>query len=100
MRLVDEAIHDRIAEGGVADASVPVFDRDLTGQQRGPTARPVFDQFQEITAFAVADRREAPVVQDQEIRLAELREDFAVRAVAARDRELGQSRGKRRYRTT
>ena len=88
MRVVDQAIHDRVAEGGIADAFVPVLDRYLTGQQRGPAARAILDHLQQIASFPVADRGEAPVIEDQEIGLAELRKHLAVRAIAARDREL------------
>jgi len=90
VRVVHQAIHDRVAEGGVPDAFVPVLDGDLTGEQRGAPARAIFDHLQEIAPFPIADRREAPIVQNQEIGLAQLREQFAVRAVVARDDQLRQ----------
>jgi len=43
VRVVHQAIHDRVAEGGVPDAFVPVLDGDLTGEQRGAPARAIFD---------------------------------------------------------
>ena len=33
MRVVEEAIEDRISEGGIANDLVPVIGRDLTGEQ-------------------------------------------------------------------
>jgi hypothetical protein len=38
VRVMDEPIEDGVAKRRVADELVPVFDRDLTGHQRGPTA--------------------------------------------------------------
>ena len=87
MGVVDQAIHDRVAEGGIADAFVPVLDGHLTGQERRAPSGAILDQFQEIAPFAVTDGSKPPVVQNHEIRLAELREHLAVRAVAACDLE-------------
>lgn len=39
---VHEPIEDRIAKGGVANQVVPVVDRHLAGDQRGPSSRAVF----------------------------------------------------------
>ena len=33
--IVDDAIQDRVGEGGIADQVVPAIDRDLAGDQRG-----------------------------------------------------------------
>jgi len=90
MGVVDEPIHDRIAEGGIADAPVPVLDGYLAREQRGATSRAVLNHLQEITAFAITDRGQAPVVEDEQISLAKLGEHFAVGAIAARDREFRQ----------
>lgn len=90
MRVMDQTIHDRIAKRGVAHAFVPVFDGHLTGQQRRPTASTVFDHLQQIPPLAIANRGEPPLVKDQEIRFPELCEHFAVRAITARNREIGQ----------
>ncbi len=90
MRMMDQPIHDRIAKRDVAHAFVPAFDGHLAGEQRGATARAVFDHLQQIPPLAIPNRREAQVIDDQEIRFPELREHFAVRAVAARHHEVGQ----------
>ena len=58
-----------VAEGGITDAGMPVLDRHLTGEQGRASARPVFDHLQEIPPFAVADRGEAPVVEERIVRM-------------------------------
>ena len=67
MRVMHHPVEDGIAKRGVPDARVPVFDRQLTGDQRGPTADTILDQFEQIAAFAVAERGRAPVVQDRPV---------------------------------
>ena len=54
MRVMDQSIHDGIAEGGIPDPFVPVLDGDLAREQRRPTPRAILDHFQEIPTFAVA----------------------------------------------
>lgn len=61
--MVDQSIHNRIAEGGIPDAFVPVLDGHLTGEQRGATARAILDHLEEIASFAIPNRREPPVVE-------------------------------------
>lgn len=64
MGMMHEPVEDRVAKGGVAHLLVPVFDRELTRDQRGPTPDAVLDDLAEITPFSIAERRQAPIVQD------------------------------------
>ena len=64
VRVVDQAVQNRIAESGIADAFVPVLDRHLAGEECRAAACAIFDHLQKITSFAVADRGEALVVED------------------------------------
>src|SRR5712664_529111 len=91
--MVDQAVHDGVAEGGIADALVPVFHRHLTGEERGAPPRAILDHLQQIAPFAIPDWRQPPVVEDQEIRFPKLREQLAVRAIASSDHEFGQEPG-------
>lgn len=90
MRLMDQPIHDGIAEGRIAHAFMPVLDRHLAREQRGATAGAIFDHFEQIAPLAIANRGEPPDIKDQQIDFPELGEDLAVRAIAPGDRELGQ----------
>jgi hypothetical protein len=64
MRVMDEAVEDRVPKRGVADQVVPVLDRDLTRDEGGALPRAVFDDFEEVAPFPIAHRSEAPVVQN------------------------------------
>ena len=85
-----EPIEDRIAKRGVADELVPVVDGHLTGEEGGPPAAAIFDDFQEIAALAIAEWRQAPIVEDQEVGLRELLQQPSVGAVAPGRRQLAQ----------
>ncbi len=62
MRVVHEPIEDGITKRGVADHLVPVLDRDLTRDERGPPPGAIFDDLEEIAPLAVAEGGQAPVV--------------------------------------
>ena len=63
---VDQAVEDGVPKGGVADQVVPVLDGQLDGDECSPTAVAVFDHFQKVAPFAIPERRQVPVVDDQE----------------------------------
>ena len=90
VRVVDQTIQDRVAESGIPHAFVPVLDGDLTGEEGRASPGAILNHLQQIPAFPIADRRESPVVQDQEVGFAELREQFAVCAIAAGDDQVWQ----------
>ena len=66
MSVVDEAVEDRVGEGGVTDGFVPVLEGELAGDQGGLPTRPVLDDLKEIAAFDFGEGDEAEVVEDEE----------------------------------
>ncbi len=63
--MVDQPVEDGIANRGVADHFMLVIDVELAGDQGGPAADAVFDHFQEIPPFPVAEWGKPQVVEDQ-----------------------------------
>lgn len=63
MRVVDEPIQDCVTKRRVADEVMPVFHGDLAGDERRPTADPILYEFEQIASFAVAQWRQALVVE-------------------------------------
>ena len=90
MRVMYEPIENRVAKRGVTDQVVPVVDRHLAGHQRGTSTRSIFHDFEQIAAFSIAQGREAPVVQDEQVGFGELLEHAPIRAVAAGRRKIAQ----------
>jgi hypothetical protein len=65
--VVNEAVEDGVGEGRIADDLAPLLDRNLAGDDRRSTLMAVFEDFEEIALFGLGERRQAPVVQDQEL---------------------------------
>ena len=67
MCVVHEAVEDGVGDGRVGDQLVPVLDGELAGHDRRASAVAVIDDLQQIAGLILADRGEAPVVEDQQI---------------------------------
>ncbi len=90
---MNEAIQDGVAEGGVADNVVPMFDGDLAGDDgRGATVAIIKD-LQKVAPFGRIENRKAPVVEYQELNPADGFEQATIAAVAAsKGQRLKQAR--------
>src|SRR5579872_1119712 len=86
--VVDQAVQNGIGEGGVTDEVVPVIDRDLAREERRPPAGAIVDHLEEIAPVTVSDGRHAPIVKHDQLRLAEVREEFPVGAISVRADEI------------
>ena len=62
----------------------------LSGTHFGSTAVTVFEDFKQIVTGLFVERLEAPIVQDQELNMAQGALQTSVSAVAAGERELGK----------
>jgi hypothetical protein len=79
MSIVHEAVEYAVGLGGVADQAMPLVDRELTSNDNGAAAVPVLEDLEEIVARARVARGKAPIIEDEEVDAAELRErTFAV----------------------
>jgi hypothetical protein len=62
VRVVHEPIKDGVAKRRVADEVVPVLDRDLTRNERRASPAAVFNEFEQIPSFPIAEGREALII--------------------------------------
>lgn len=53
MCVVNQAIEDRIGNGGIANMLMPVFDGKLAGENGGATAVAIFVDFQQVSSFHI-----------------------------------------------
>ena len=90
---MNEAIKDGVAEGGVADNVVPMFDWDLAGNDgRGATVAIIKD-LQKVAPFGWIENRQTPIIENEELNAPEGFEHAAISAVAASKSErLEQAR--------
>ena len=93
MGVVNEAVEDGVGAGRIADDLAPLLDRNLAGDDRRSALMAVLQDFEEIALFGLCERRQAPVVEDQELDARETLEQAAIAAVAASERQrLEQAR--------
>jgi hypothetical protein len=88
MRRRNESVHNGVGDCGLADDLVPVFGGKLTGHDGGAPPLPVFEHFEEVAAFAVGERREAEVVEDEDIGFRQAVHDFGIGAVSVSDKNF------------
>ena len=80
---MNEAVQDGVAQSGVADDIVPMFDWDLAGDDgRGATVA-IIEDLQKVAPFGRTENSKAPVVEDQELNAADGFKQSAIAAVAA-----------------
>jgi hypothetical protein len=91
--VVNEAIQDGVAQSGVADDIVPMFDGDLAGDDgRGATVA-IIEDLQKVAPFGRIENRKAPVIEDQELNPADGFEQAAISTVApSNGKRLKQTR--------
>ena len=74
---------DGVAQGGVPDDIVPVFDGDLAGDDGGGATMAIIEDLQKVAPFGRIEYRQPPIVKDQELNAAERFEQAAIATVAA-----------------
>jgi hypothetical protein len=85
---VYETVEYGIGQRGAGEVLVPVLDGQLAGDEGGTAAVAVFQDLEQVPAFGVRERSEAPVVEDQQLRLRELRQQLGVGPVSASERQF------------
>jgi hypothetical protein len=88
MRGRNQSVHDGVGDGGLPDDFVPVLGWKLTGHDGGASTLPVFEYFEQVAAFAVGERREAEVVEDEDIGLRQAVHYFWIGAVSVSDKNF------------
>ncbi len=67
MSIMNEAVQDGVAEGGVTDDVVPMFHGDLAGDDGRCATMAIIKELQKVAPFGRIENREAPVVEDEEL---------------------------------
>ena len=93
VRVVEQSVEDGVAEGGIADDIVPVFDGDLAGEERAAAGVAVVEDLEEVVSSLAGERSEPPVVEDEEPRPGEPLDELGIRPVAAGEGEFVKQAG-------
>jgi hypothetical protein len=84
VRGMDEAVEDGIGDCRIDDHLVPVIDGELTGHNRRAAAVTIVDDFEQVAALLRGQRRQPPVIEDQEFDTGEALEEAYIPSIAAR----------------
>ena len=78
---MDQAVEDGIGQRRIADGGMPVRYRQLAGDEGRAAAMPVIDDFQQITPAFVGQRRQPPVIDDQDVGSRHLGQGLGITAI-------------------
>ena len=93
MSIVNDAIQDGVSESGVAYDVVPMFDRNLTGDDGRGSTMAIVKDLQKVAPFGRIEHRQAPIIENEELNASEGFEQAAIAAVAPSEGEcLEQTR--------
>ena len=87
MRAVQDAVANRVGQRRISDVLMPVLRRELTGDDRRPGVVPVVENLEHIAALLIAEGRQAPVIEDEDVDARQLGEQPDVGAVGMRESE-------------
>lgn len=71
MGIVDETIQDGISVSRVSYDAVPSGYGELADNDRGATAVAILEDFEKVVSRLFVERFETPVVQDQDLNMAQ-----------------------------
>ena len=84
VRVVNEPIEDGVGDATAAEILVPVADRQLRGDDRGPDAVSLFKGFQEILLFTIAQAGKTKIIEDEDGGFRQTLQEPIIGAVGAR----------------
>ena len=77
-------------QGGIVELAVPVGDRQLTGDDRQAAAEAVVEDFEEVACPRGVDRRQTPVVEDEQLDAGEVAVELRDGALSMGDPQIGE----------
>ena len=88
--IVNEAIEDRVGDGGVSDDFVPAIDGQLASDDDRTRFVSVLDDFEQITALVGVERFWSPVIQDQQVESCDRPQHPGIPSIGAAECESGE----------
>src|SRR3989442_7701622 len=88
MSIVEQPIADGVGDGSLSELVVPGLDVELAGEDGGAGAVAIVEDLEETAAVLVAQRRESPVIEHEDVDAREACEQAGVAAVGMGERQL------------
>jgi hypothetical protein len=89
MGIVQDAVADRVGEHRIGKVVVPLGRRQLARDDGRAIAVAVLEDLEEVPALLVRERRQAPIVDQQDVDAREFAEQANIGAIGAREGEVG-----------
>lgn len=90
---MDQAIQDGIGQGRIPDLGVPFIHRELSGDESGTKAVPIFEEFQKVSALFVGQGGYSLVVQGDQIGFRQGGQELGITAVPFGDLKVLEETG-------
>src|SRR5713101_7847129 len=88
MGRVEYPVAERVGDAGIVEIIVPLRGRKLAGDDSGECAAAIVEELEQIVALGIGERREAEIVEDEDVEASEFAESADVGAVGASQSEL------------
>src|SRR5215831_4313560 len=72
---------------------MPVRDWQLAGHQRGPAVMAIFDNLQQVPTMFSTEESQAPVTQNEQVRLGQGRQHFPIASISFGDSQFWEESG-------
>src|SRR6202795_3210172 len=93
VRIMDEAIKDRVGVRRIAYDFVPALHGELRGDDGRPAAVSFLEDFENVVTGGGVERLQSPIVEDEQIGAPERAQDARMASVAARQGEVFEELG-------
>ena len=95
VRIMDEAIKDRVGVRRIAYDFVPALHGELRGDDGRTAAVSFLEDFEDVVTGGGVERLQSPIVEDEQIGAPERAQDARMASVAARQGEVFEELGHR-----
>ena len=85
---MEHAVADGVSDARIMEVLVPLRGRKLAGNDGGACAAAIIEEFEQIVALGIGERRESEIVQDEDVEASEFAEGADVSAVGTSQGEL------------
>ena len=90
---MDQAVHDSVSDGGVLENTMPGRNRDLAGDYCRAFLVSVLNHFEQVAPGQWVERRQSPVIENEQLDFLELAHQLVVRTIAPGNSQIGQQAG-------
>jgi hypothetical protein len=77
-----QSVKDGIGQSGIVNRRMPVFHRELTGDNSRASPVTVFKEFEDVSSVLIIEGSEPPIIENEEGGLGERGHEFRISPIA------------------